>query len=302
MPFNKTSLTSPKISKTRKNLKAMRVLSTVSAMQAYARAIQQEGQSLVFVPTLGGLHEGHLALIRKGKTVGDVLVVSLFLNPTQFNAQEDLDNYPANLEDDLQSCKAEGVDCVFTPDVTEMYPPGDEPLRKVGPLAQHLCGAKRGDHFRGVVTIVAKLFAAVQPTHAIFGEKDYQQLQIIRQLVADLKLKIKIIAHPIVREANGLALSSRNRRLNPEEKTEALCLVQALRHIQSAYESGERDPKKLIALAQETLQKSPHAKIDYIEIVDATTLQPLTTLQVPALCALAVYFGPVRLIDNCFLP
>ncbi|OGP13435.1 MAG: pantoate--beta-alanine ligase [Deltaproteobacteria bacterium GWA2_50_8] len=280
----------------------MKIINTVSDMQAYSRQVKGKKLSIAFVPTLGGLHEGHRALMRLGKKVGDVVVVSIFLNPTQFDNKEDLKKYPARREDDLKACEGEGVDCVFLPSVEEMY--GDDIASQVFDLKgldKHLCGGKRPGHFQGVVTIVKKLFEAVLPNKAVFGEKDYQQLQIIRHMVEALHFPIEIIPHPIVREKSGLALSSRNRHLSADEKKEALCLYQALKETHQAFKNGEKRAEKLIQTAEGVLRQSKKASVDYIALVDAATLQPIATLEKKALLALAVFIGPVRLIDNVLL-
>lgn len=279
----------------------MKTLTTILDMQAWSRRIRKGGETLGFVPTMGALHAGHLSLIRKAKAKTDKVVVSIFVNPTQFDNQDDLEKYPRTLESDLKACEDEGVDAVFLPTPKIMYPDGLTIELKAPALAGRLCGASRPGHFDGVVTIVKKLFEAVEPTHAVFGEKDYQQLAIMRWLVKDQQLPIEIIPHPIVREADGLAMSSRNQRLSADDRRHALALARSIKAVHALFDGGERDVSKLLGLARDILNAEDGVQIDYAEIVDATTLEPISTITQPALYAVAAFVGPVRLIDNCVL-
>jgi len=291
----------------------MEIFRTIDAMQAWSGTERAAGHSIGFVPTLGALHEGHLQLIRMARNKTDRVVVSVFLNPTQFDKTDDLAKYPVSLEADLKYCEQEKVAAVFLPTTETMYPDGPTIELKAPPLVNRLCGAARPGHFDGVVTIVKKLFTAVRPTHAVFGEKDFQQLAIIRWLVATQNLPIEIIAHPIVREADGLAMSSRNQRLSAEERKQALALSRSIKAVQTLFDGGERETMNLLAVAKDVLQAEPglkpslkpnlkpNLKIDYAEIVDTQSLESLTHIDTTALYAIAAFIGEVRLIDNCIL-
>ena len=271
-------------------------------MQQTALALRAQGRRIGFVPTMGNLHAGHLALVRLAKKHSDVVVVSIFVNPTQFGPNEDFAAYPRTFEADRALCEAEGVDIVFHPDVPEMYPAGVSVSVVENSLSRTLCGASRPGHFDGVCTVVAKLFNLVQPQVAVFGEKDGQQLRIIRRMVRDLRFPVEIVAGPTVREPDGLALSSRNQYLTPEQRPQAAGLRRALDEAERLFAAGERDPQKLVAAMRAVVARAPAARIDYIEIVDDETLQPLTGPIVrPALAALAVRVGKPRLIDNAVL-
>lgn len=257
-----------------------------------------------FVPTMGALHRGHESLIERARQECDVVVVSIFVNPLQFGPHEDLERYPRTLAADLEVCRRLGVDILFTPSVTELYPQGLEQLTTVEPpttLANRLCGHFRPGHFRGVATIVLKLLHIVQPHRAYFGQKDAQQLAIIRRCVADLNLDVEIIACPIVRDSDGLALSSRNQYLSPEERTTALALSQALGQATAAFAKGVTDATPLRQMVICHLQKFPNLRLEYVELVHPDTLVPLQQVDTVGLLAIAAVVGSTRLIDNCLL-
>ena len=270
-------------------------------MQQSALSLRREGRRIAFVPTMGFLHEGHASLLREGRQRGDVLVLSIFVNPIQFGPNEDLDSYPRNLEGDCAIARACGVDIVFTPTAAGMYPPGFQTAIRVPELALPLCGASRPGHFDGVATVVAKLFNIVQPDVALFGRKDFQQLAIIRRMALDLSLPVEIIGMPIVREADGLAMSSRNSYLSPDQRQSALCLSRAIRLVRERYAAGERQAARLIEAARGLIQAEPAATIDYLELRDAATLETATDVSDTTLLALAVRIGTTRLIDNTLL-
>ncbi len=280
----------------------MEIVESVRAMQAAARKWRAQGRRIGFVPTMGNLHEGHLALVRLAKQRADVVVTSIFVNPTQFGPNEDFAAYPRTFEADRALCEREGVDVVFHPSVAEMYPAGASVAVTENALSRTLCGAARPGHFDGVCTIVAKLFNVVQPHVAVFGEKDAQQLRVIRRMVRDLRFPVEIVAGPTVREADGLALSSRNQYLTPAQRPQAVCLRRALDEAERLFAAGERDPKNLVRAMRAIVTAQPDARIDYMEIVDDETLQPLGgPIGRPALAALAVWVGKPRLIDNTVL-
>ncbi len=279
----------------------MRVIDTVGEMQQEANLWRREGRIIGFVPTMGYLHEGHLALMRCAKERSDRLVVSVFVNPTQFAPGEDFERYPRDLDRDLALMQSVGVDVVFAPTVSDMYPDGFQTYVEVGEVTQPLCGAKRPGHFRGVTTVVAKLFHIVKPHVAVFGEKDYQQLLTIRRMVHDLAMDVEIVGHSIVREPDGLAMSSRNVYLSPEERGEALLLSQALAEASRLVQAGERDVSTLVSAVRKILEQGTHVRIDYAELRDAETLEEMASLDRPGVLALAAYVGQARLIDNAVL-
>jgi pantoate--beta-alanine ligase len=285
------------------------VVETVRALQQRADAERRAGRRIALVPTMGALHAGHLALVDAARRRADGVVVSIFVNPTQFDAKADLAAYPRTLEADLAACRARDVDCVFLPSERELYPEGYQTWIEVAELARPLCGASRPGHFRGVATVVAKLLVAAKPHVAVFGEKDFQQLALVKRLVRDLGLDVEIVGLPTVRESDGLALSSRNVNLSPEARREALCLVRALEAAESAVRAGERRKGAVLAAAREAIAKAPLARLDYAELRDPETLAPAPErLAAPALLALAAFLprrdgqGEVRLIDNRVLP
>jgi len=276
----------------------MNTIRSVSDMQQWAGATREAGKKIAFVPTMGFLHEGHVALMREGKGRGDYLVVSIFVNPTQFGVGEDYEDYPRDLEGDTEKVSSAGGDIIFTPSTKEMYPSGYQTFVAVEKVTQKLCGASRPTHFQGVTTVVAKLFNIVKPQVAIFGEKDYQQLVTIRQMTRDLNFAIEIIGMPIIREEDGLAMSSRNKYLSPEERKQALCLFSALNQVEKLFQGGEKNPKKLIDRAAEIIRVQPVATIDYVKVCHPETIEDLEWIDDKALMTLAVKIGKTRLIDN----
>lgn len=279
----------------------MRIINTIIEMQQFSLALRREGKRIAFVPTMGFLHEGHASLLFEGRKRGDILVLSIFVNPIQFGPTEDLDRYPRNLEGDCAIARECGVDIVFTPTAAEMYPTGFQTSIRVKELSLPLCGASRPGHFDGVATVVAKLFNIVQPCLALFGTKDFQQLAIIRRMVTDLSQPVEIIGMPIIREADGLAMSSRNAYLSPEERRSALCLSCAIGKVRDVYAAGERNAAILQAAALELIEAESPAAIDYLEFRDAGTLESVTTVSATTVMALAVKIGTTRLIDNTLL-
>ncbi len=279
----------------------MKIITSIHDMQQTALALKKEGKRIAFVPTMGFLHEGHASLLREGRRCGDVLVLSIFVNPIQFGPAEDLDRYPRNLEGDCAIARECGVDIVFTPTAPEMYPAGFQTSIRVRDLALPLCGASRPGHFDGVATVVTKLFNICQPDLALFGAKDFQQLAIIRRMTADLSQPVEIVGMPIVREADGLAMSSRNAYLSPEERRSALCLSRSIALVRERYAAGERDAASLLAAARGLITAEPAAVIDYLELRDAGTLETVETVSATTLMALAVRIGTTRLIDNTVL-
>jgi pantoate--beta-alanine ligase len=276
----------------------MKVVKTIAGMKALARQWKQEGQRIGLVPTMGYLHEGHLSLVRESKKRADVTVVSIFVNPTQFGPNEDFKKYPRDLEKDSAYLKKAGVDCLFYPDAAEIYPPGYRTFAEVQGLQDKLCGKSRPGHFRGVVTVVLKLFDIVGPDLAFFGAKDAQQVLIIGKMAVDLDLDVEVVTCPIVREPDGLALSSRNAYLSPEERKAALVLSISLRWAERAVAAGERDAAKVVAGIRSAIEAEPLARIDYVEAVNPETLEAVAEIRGDVLIALAVFVGSTRLIDN----
>lgn len=267
-------------------------------MQERSLGLKAESKSISCVPTMGFLHEGHLSLIREARSAADILVVTIFVNPTQFGPSEDYSSYPQDLERDLDLCKEEGVDIVFVPGRADIYPDGYSTYIEESALSMGLCGATRPGHFRGVATVVAKLFNIVQPDCAFFGRKDYQQCRVIMKMVKDLNIPVRIEILPIIREEDGLAMSSRNRNLNQEQRREALCLRRALLRAGELVGRGETDAALIRESMVEIIEKEPSARIDYIEIRDGETLELKDQVGQGTLIALAVFIGPTRLIDN----
>jgi pantoate--beta-alanine ligase len=271
---------------------------TIEAVRRAVAEARQAGLRVGLVPTMGALHAGHLSLIRAARAETGFVVVSIFVNPTQFGPNEDFTRYPRPLEKDLDLCRAEGVDVVFIPEVAEMYPADAVTYVEVTKLQDGLCGASRPGHFRGVATVVLKLFNIVQPDVAYFGQKDAQQARIIEQMVRDLNVPMAVSVCPIVREPDGLALSSRNVYLAPEQRRQAVVLQQALQEARQRVSAGERNPDAIRNGLIERIATAPEARLDYAAVVDARTLQPARELRGPLLLALAVKFGNTRLIDN----
>lgn len=276
----------------------MRKFSDPAALQAWSSEVRARGETIGFVPTMGYLHAGHLSLMRIARPKCDHLVVSIFVNPLQFGPNEDLDRYPRDERGDFAKCESQGVDVLFFPTPSTMYPDGFQTRITAGPLASPLCGASRQGHFDGVVTVVLKLFNLVQPTLSVFGAKDYQQFQVIAAMVRDLNLTVEVEAGPIVREDDGLAMSSRNVYLSDEQRLQALSLNRALARAEQDVAGGERRVATLLARARAFIAANPLADIDYVELLDAEKLTPVDHIERPAVLALAVRFGPTRLIDN----
>jgi pantoate--beta-alanine ligase len=276
----------------------MEVIESISEMKNLVKDWKRQGLSIGFVPTMGYLHEGHLALVRRAKELSDRVVVSIFVNPIQFAPGEDYQRYPRDLERDKALLEKEGVDVLFSPKAQEMYPPGFQTYVEVKELSSGLCGRYRSGHFIGVATVVLKLFNIVQPDIAVFGEKDYQQLKVIQRMVQDLNLDVKIIPHPTVREEDGLAMSSRNTYLSPEERKSAIALYKALNLAEELINQGERRVATLKEKLKEFIESYPYTKVQYIEFVHPETLKEVERVDEPTLLALAVFVGKARLIDN----
>ena len=270
-------------------------------MKAACRHAQRNGKTLGFVPTMGALHEGHLSLVRAAKSRCDVTAVSIFVNPLQFGPSEDLAKYPRTLERDAQLLDELGVDLLFVPGVDEMYPSGAKTYVLVEDLSDKLDGASRPGHFRGVATVVAKLFEIVHPDYAFFGQKDAAQVAVLRKMVSDLNFDVELVVCPIVREKDGLAMSSRNAYLTPEQRQQARVLHRSLLRVQAASDAGERNAAALIEIGKQAIAEEPGARLDYFAIVDPDTLDPVPHTSRGALVAVAAYVGATRLIDNILL-
>ena len=279
----------------------MRVFETIEQMHFACDAAKQAGKRLGFVPTMGALHEGHLSLVRAAKGRCDVVSASIFVNPTQFGPHEDFSKYPRSFERDRELLEKEGVELLFAPSVKEMYPEDAATFVTVEALSERLCGKSRPGHFRGVTTVVAKLFHITQPDFAFFGQKDAAQVAIIRRMVRDLNLGVEIVVCPIVREADGLAMSSRNAYLSPQQRRSALVLSRSLAQVKELFERGERCATKLAAAGRQVFAEEPHVRLDYLEIVNPETLEPVEQISDPALVAVAAFVGGTRLIDNIVL-
>ncbi|MFY0529613.1 pantoate--beta-alanine ligase [Archangium gephyra] len=275
------------------------VLRTVAETAAWAESLRRSGRRLALVPTMGFLHEGHVSLMREGRRRADAVAASIFVNPTQFGPKEDLSRYPRDMEGDLEKCASAGVEAVFAPVPAEVYPPGYQTYVDVEQVSQGLCGARRPGHFRGVATVVTKLLCLFKPQLALFGEKDYQQLQVIRALERDLNLGVEIIGMPTIREPDGLAMSSRNAYLSPEDRQRALALSRGLAAAQALCRSGTRETAALVGAVRRELEAAG-LREDYVELVDATSLTPLpaVTPGQPARLLVAAFVGSTRLIDN----
>ncbi len=279
----------------------MEIITSVAEMQERATAALAAGKTISFVPTMGYLHDGHATLLREGRSRGDLLVLSIFVNPTQFGVGEDFESYPRDLERDSETARENGVDIIFSPVASEMYPPGYQTYVNVEAVSLPLCGASRPGHFRGVTTVVAKLFNIVKPTFALFGEKDYQQLVVLRRMVRDLNMDLEIIGVPTVREKDGLAMSSRNSYLSPEERKSALCLSRSLAAACDLYRAGEVVVERLRAEVLRILEGEPLARIDYAEFRDGDSLEEVDRADERTVLALAVRIGSTRLIDNTMI-
>lgn len=276
----------------------MKVAERIRETREVVEFWRKQGLSVGLVPTMGYLHKGHESLIKKAMEENDRVVVTIFVNPAQFDRVEDLEKYPVKTEEDLKIVDEMGGDLVFLPDASEIYPEGFNTVLEVEELDRELCGATRPGHFRGVCTIVNKLFNIIGPTRAYFGEKDYQQLAIIRRMVSDLNIPVEVIGCPIVRDESGLALSSRNARLSDDEREKALILSRTLRELRDRVAAGEREASKLIRWAVERIEEVPQVRVDYFEVVDRETLQKLEIIDSGGVAAAAVFIGKVRLIDN----
>lgn len=279
----------------------MQVINNLQEMQNLALEWRARGDRIVLVPTMGFFHPGHLSLMEYGRTRGDHLVVSIFVNPTQFSPQEDLDRYPRDFERDCDLAREVGVDLIFAPAADQMYPDGYQTFVTVAEVTKGLCGASRPTHFRGVATVVLKLFNLVQPQVAVFGEKDYQQLVTLQRLVTDLNLPVEVVGRPLVREADGLALSSRNVYLSPEERQSALKISQALFKARELTEKGERSRQNLLAFLKPIFSKDPAITLEYLALVDNESLEEIAEINGRARLAVAAKVGPTRLIDNILL-
>ncbi|MBP1764396.1 MAG: Pantothenate synthetase [Firmicutes bacterium] len=279
----------------------IKIIKTVTDMRVFVQEARQAGKTIGLVPTMGALHEGHLTLMQEAKSACNIVVASIFVNPTQFGPNEDFAAYPRKFENDCLLAEGVGVDAIFHPQPAEMYPPGFATYVNVTGITDKLCGLSRPGHFQGVATVVTKLFNIVTPDIAFFGQKDAQQCLVIQRMVADLNMNLKINMVPTVRDANGLALSSRNAYLAPEEARAALVLSQSMQIAAQAVKKGERDIAVLRELVCNTIQAEPRAEIDYVEIYQYPDLQTTGTLTDKALLALAVRFGKTRLIDNIIL-
>lgn len=270
-------------------------------MSVFSDSARAEGRRVALVPTMGFLHEGHCSLMRIAAGQADIVIVSIFVNPIQFGPGEDFADYPRDWDRDLQMVASTGADCIYAPEVQEMYPEGFQTRVSVAHMTKNLCGVSRPDHFDGVTTVVAKLFNAARPHCAVFGQKDFQQLMVIRRMTRDLQFDIEIVGAPIVREHDGLAMSSRNTYLTPGQRTAARSLSQSLFEARDLFEAGERSAGVLIGRAAERIGREPCAETDYIKICDVETLQECETISRESVMALAVRFGKARLIDNIVL-
>ena len=279
----------------------MEIIEKIAVMQETSEKWRRDGVLIVLVPTMGFLHEGHVELLRVGRQKGDTLIMSLFVNPTQFGPQEDYQTYPSDTEGDLEKARSVGVDAVFMPTADEMYPDRSQTTVNVEEITQYLCGESRPGHFAGVTTAVAKLFNITKPHLAIFGEKDYQQLAVIKQMVRDLDMDIDILGVPTVREQDGLAMSSRNNYLSAEERVSALSLKKGLDLASTLVATGEKDAGKIKNSVRELILNHPFTEIDYITICDPEKLTDIERVDGPSLLALAVRVGKTRLIDNVIL-
>jgi pantoate--beta-alanine ligase len=279
----------------------MEVIETVANMHKKVNSLRTTGKTISFVPTMGFLHDGHVELMKIGKKIADILILSIFVNPTQFGPNEDFDQYPRDMDGDLAKANKAGVDIVYTPAVDEMYPEGYQTKVTVGEITKFLCGASRPGHFEGVTTVVNKLFNIVKPNFAVFGQKDFQQLAVIRRMVIDLNMDIKIVGAPIVRESDGLAMSSRNKYLSPEQRESALCLKKSIDLASKMVQEGERSSEKILNSVKKFIQGHPFTDIDYVNICDPETLEDIDMIEEDVLLALAVKVGTTRLIDNSVL-
>lgn len=279
----------------------LRLVQSIQEMSSLSENFRKEGKKIVLVPTMGYFHEGHISLMRMGKSLGDELVVSIFVNPLQFDMKEGYHRYPRDLERDQEMAEEAGVDILFIPSSKEMYPQGFQTYVEVEKLSKPLCGISRPWLFRGIATVVLKLFNIIKPHISIFGLKDYQQFLVIKRMVKDLNLDVEVIGHPIVREPDGLAMSSRNVYLSPEERESALSLYRAILRAKELISSGIRDTKELKERLISLIHSHPYTRVDYVEFVDPETLESVNEITGPTLLALAVYVGLARIVDNAIL-
>jgi pantoate--beta-alanine ligase len=276
----------------------MEVISSIEALNRHLAAARLSGQTVGLVPTMGALHEGHLKLIEEARRQSDLVVVSIFVNPTQFNQAEDFDLYPRTPERDLDACSGAGVDVIFAPDAREMYPTASVTWVEAGPVSEHFCGQFRPGHFRGVATVVMKLLQIVRPDVAYFGEKDAQQLAVIQRMVRDLNVPVRIHPVPTLREPDGLAMSSRNRRLPPEDRAVAPLLFRALSMAAEAIRDGVPSSEAALREARSLLASEPRIRVEYFDIADPEEMRPVATINGPVIVLIAAWLGDVRLIDN----
>ncbi len=276
----------------------MKIIESAKKMQALSESLRNQGKIVTFVPTMGYFHEGHLDLMREGRKRGDCLVISIYVNPTQFGPNEDFEKYPRDLERDRTMAEGVGVDVIFYPPTAEMYPPYYQTYVTVENVTNNLCGLSRPGHFRGVATICAKLFNLVKPHIAVFGKKDFQQLVTIRRMVQDLNMDLEVIGMSTTREQDGLAMSSRNIYLTPDERVSALSLSRSLKLAKGLYEQGQWDAVKMVGEVRKHIESHPHTIIDYVQICDTTTMKDVVLLDGESVLAMAVRVGKTRLIDN----
>ena len=279
----------------------MQTINSIKEMQTFSNREMGEGKTIALVPTMGFFHPGHLSLMEEGRRRGDFLVVSIFVNPTQFGAGEDYENYPRDMERDQKLAEETGVDVIFAPPVDEMYPSDYQTYVNVEEVTKNLCGISRPTHFSGVTTVVCKLFSIVKPHFAIFGEKDFQQLVAIRQMVSDLNIDVKIVGMPVYREEDGLAMSSRNKYLTPDERKAALCLFRSLMRAKELFRQSERKTEEILSEVMSIIEAEQLTEIDYVKICDVKTLKDVEQINQETVLALAVKIGKARLIDNIVL-
>lgn len=280
----------------------MEIINRRQRMSSLARKLRRENKTIGFVPTMGALHEGHLSLVKEARQMSDIVIVSIFVNPTQFNAQKDFDKYPRDLTSDASMLADFQVDYIFAPDAEEIYGENFSTYVYVENLTENLEGASRPGHFRGVATVVTILFNTIRPDFAIFGQKDAQQVAVIKRLTQDLGFDTEIVTMPIIREESGLAMSSRNSRLSEDERQRASIIFQALKEAKKAVKNGDRNALKISEIVRKTIETEPLARLDYIAVVDNETLEPVEKIgENEVLLAVAVFFGEVRLIDNVIL-
>ena len=279
----------------------MLVVTSPPAFQSWSDGHRAAGSRVGLVPTMGALHDGHMHLVAEARRRADVVAVTIFVNPLQFDRPDDFDGYPRPIDDDLRICEQHGVDVVYAPVAATMYPAGFQTHVVPGELGDVLEGASRPGHFRGVTTVVTKLFNAARPHVAVFGQKDFQQLAIIRRMATDLDMGIEVIGLPTVREADGLAMSSRNRRLSPEQRSAAVCVPRSLQALVDHHRAGCTDPTELLAIGRAVVDAEPRARFEHLELVHQHTLQPVTAADADTVAVTAVWFGDVRLIDNVLL-